>query len=110
MQFNTLIGDMGTFLSGGQKQHVLLARALYSNPLILFLDEATSHLDLENEAFINHSIRASGLTPILIAPRQETVEICDEIINQDNAEKNKNISITNIKALNNCFYCNTVSA
>ena len=43
------IGDMGTVLSGGQKQQVLLARALYKKPKIFFLDEATSHLDVARE-------------------------------------------------------------
>ena len=50
MRYETLIGDMGTVLSGGQKQRVLLARALYKRPKILFLDEATSHLDVARES------------------------------------------------------------
>ena len=49
MTYNSLVGDMGSSLSGGQKQRVLLARALYREPSILFLDEGTAHLDLENE-------------------------------------------------------------
>ena len=56
MQYNTLVGDMGTVFSGGQKQRILLARALYRQPRILFLDEATSHLDLVNERFVNESV------------------------------------------------------
>jgi ATP-binding cassette, subfamily B, bacterial CvaB/MchF/RaxB len=49
MTYNSLVGDMGSSLSGGQKQRLLLARALYRQPRILFLDEGTAHLDLENE-------------------------------------------------------------
>src|SRR4029077_20941071 len=49
MGYQTLVGDMGSSLSGGQKQRVLLARALYKKPKILALDEATSHLDINNE-------------------------------------------------------------
>ncbi|MFQ5983274.1 MAG: peptidase domain-containing ABC transporter, partial [Woeseiaceae bacterium] len=49
MTLNTLVGDSGNSLSGGQQQRILLARALYRNPRMLFLDEATSHLDLDTE-------------------------------------------------------------
>src|SRR3954447_16130002 len=57
MTYNSLIGDMGTSLSGGQKQRVLLARALYRRPKILFLDEGTAHLDVDNEKTINERLR-----------------------------------------------------
>ncbi len=56
MGYETLISELGGSLSGGQKQRVLIARALYRRPAILFLDEATSHLDLDNEARINQAI------------------------------------------------------
>ena len=49
MGYATLIGDMGTAVSGGQKQRIVLARALYKQPKLLFLDEATSHLDVTRE-------------------------------------------------------------
>src|SRR5690606_36420278 len=58
MKYESLVGDMGTTLSGGQKQRILLARALYRQPKILFLDEATSHLDTRLEAVVNRNIKA----------------------------------------------------
>lgn len=80
MRYNTLVGDMGTVLSGGQKQRVLLARALYKNPRILFLDEATSHLDVGGERLVNEAIRRLRLTRIMIAHRPETVATADRVI------------------------------
>lgn len=79
MGFNTLIGDMGMALSGGQKQRVLLARALYKNPKILFLDEATSHLDVALEKAINETVRNLKVTRIIIAHRPETIRSADRI-------------------------------
>ncbi len=81
MGYQSLIGDMGTALSGGQKQRLFLARALYSNPKILFLDEATSHLDSTNESYINYRIKDLGITRVIIAHRKETVKIADRVIN-----------------------------
>ena len=80
MRFNTLISDMGSILSGGQKQRILLARALYSKPSILFLDEASSHLDAKKEKEINQSIRSLGITVVMIAHRKETIMIADRVI------------------------------
>lgn len=74
MQYNTLVGDMGTSLSGGQKQRIVLARALYRAPRILFMDEATSHLDVENESLVNNHIKQLAITRVLVAHRPETVE------------------------------------
>jgi ATP-binding cassette, subfamily B, bacterial CvaB/MchF/RaxB len=73
MQYNTLVGDMGTNLSGGQKQRVILARALYRQPRILFMDEATSHLDVIYEAVVNQHIQQLSVTRVLVAHRPETV-------------------------------------
>jgi ATP-binding cassette subfamily B protein RaxB len=71
MAYNSLIGDMGSSLSGGQKQRVILARALYRQPSILFLDEATAHLDSSNERRISEHLRALNITRISIAHRSE---------------------------------------
>jgi ATP-binding cassette, subfamily B, bacterial CvaB/MchF/RaxB len=80
MSYGTLIGDMGTVLSGGQKQRVLVARALYRLPGILFLDEATSHLDVEREKAVNDALRAMRVTRIVIAHRPETIRAADRVI------------------------------
>lgn len=81
MGYETLIGDMGSILSGGQKQRILLARALYKRPNILFLDEATSHLDDENERLINQALKLINITQIIVAHRKETIKMADRIIN-----------------------------
>jgi len=80
MRYNTLVGDMGTVLSGGQKQRVLLARALYKQPKVLFLDEATSHLDVEREYRVNSAIRKLNITRVIIAHRPETIRTADRVI------------------------------
>jgi len=80
MQYNTLVGDMGTVLSGGQKQRILLARALYREPTILFLDEATSHLDIARERSVNEAVRGLKLTRIIVAHRPETIASADRVI------------------------------
>lgn len=79
MEYNSLVGDMGTSLSGGQKQRVLLARALYKKPKILFLDEATSHLDVKLESIVNQAIKQLNITRIIIAHRPETIRSADRI-------------------------------
>ena len=80
MGYHSLIGDMGTTLSGGQKQRVILARALYRQPRILFLDEATSHLDVERERLVNEAVRQLKLTKVIIAHRPETIASADRVL------------------------------
>lgn len=84
MGYQTLVGDMGNILSGGQKQRILLARALYRKPKILFLDEATSHLDVIKEKEINDMIKSLNITRIIIAHRPETIASVDRIITLNN--------------------------
>lgn len=79
MQYNTLVGDMGASISGGQKQRILLARALYKNPKILFMDEATSHLDRSNENQINQHIKRLEITRIVVAHRPETIRSANRV-------------------------------
>lgn len=80
MGYRSLIGDMGSSLSGGQKQRVILARALYRNPLLLFLDEATSHLDVKRERQVNEAVRGLKLTKVIVAHRPETIASADRVL------------------------------
>lgn len=80
MGYHSLIGDMGAALSGGQKQRVLLARALYRNPQLLFLDEATSHLDVACEQRVSSAVRNLDLTRVIIAHRPETISSADRVL------------------------------
>lgn len=87
MMYETLIGDMGSALSGGQKQRIILARALYREPKILFLDEASSHLDIDNERIINKHLKKMNITKIMVAHRQETLTSADRVVYLDNQQK-----------------------
>ena len=80
MGYHTLIGDMGTSISGGQKQRLLLARALYKRPKILLLDEATSALDVDRERLVNQAVRQLHLTRVIVAHRPETIASANRVI------------------------------
>ncbi|WP_447938972.1 peptidase domain-containing ABC transporter [Pseudoxanthomonas mexicana] len=80
MGYHSLIGDMGSSLSGGQKQRIILARALYRHPKLLFLDEATSHLDVMKERLVNDAVKALSLTKVIVAHRPETIASADRVL------------------------------
>ncbi|MEM7278537.1 MAG: peptidase domain-containing ABC transporter [Pseudomonadota bacterium] len=80
MGFETPVGDLGSALSGGQVQRLLLARALYRKPRLLFLDEASSHLDGKAQALIFESLRKFPMSIVSIAHRQETLAFADRVV------------------------------
>ncbi len=80
MGYQSLVGDMGNVFSGGQVQRLLLARALYREPKILFLDEATSHLDALSEQLVSNSVRNLPMTKIVVAHRQSTIKGADQVL------------------------------
>jgi len=87
MGYESLIGELGSGISGGQKQRLFIARALYRRPSILFMDEATSHLDLENEAMINKAISSLKITRIIVAHRPSTIASADRVIDLNSLVK-----------------------
>jgi ATP-binding cassette subfamily B protein len=82
LKFNTKIGAAGNGISGGQRQRLLIARAIYKNPRYIFFDEATSALDAENEKKIHDNLQAffKGKTVLIIAHRLSTVKNAEQII------------------------------
>ena len=81
-KYNTIVGERGLKLSGGEKQRVAIARAVLKNPSILFFDEATSALDTNTEKEINKNLNkiSQGKTTLIIAHRLSTVSNADKII------------------------------
>lgn len=81
-QLDTMIGERGARMSGGQRQRMGIARALYRQPSLLVLDEATSSLDLVTEAAMAHTLESLGrsITKVIIAHRLTTVRECDRIL------------------------------
>lgn len=80
MGYDTPVGFLGSTLSAGQQQRVLLARALYAQPAVLVLDEATSHLDVRREAAVVEALRGLAMTRVVVAHRRETIASADRVV------------------------------
>jgi ATP-binding cassette subfamily B protein len=82
LKLNTKIGRAGNGISGGEKQRITIARAIYKNPQFIFFDEATSSLDAKNEKTIYENLQNfyKGKTVVVVAHRLSTVKNADQIV------------------------------
>jgi ATP-binding cassette subfamily B protein len=99
LKYNTKVGRDGVGLSQGQKQRILIARAVYKNPKFIFLDEATNSLDASNERAIVEKLNTfyKGRTVVVVAHRLSTVKNADQIIVLDKGkvvETGNHLSLT----------------
>jgi ATP-binding cassette, subfamily B, bacterial len=106
MGYNTKIGQEGVGLSQGQKQRILIARAIYKQPDFLFFDEATNALDANNEKVIMENMESfySGRTVVVVAHRLSTVKNADQIVVLDKGEIVENGTHTDLIKLKGHYY------
>lgn len=106
LNYNTKIGGAGTGISAGQRQRILIARAVYKNPNYLFFDEATSALDANNEKEINDKLQEfyTNKTVVIIAHRLSTVKNADQIIVLDKGEMKEQGTHTSLIEKKGIYY------
>jgi ATP-binding cassette subfamily B protein RaxB len=80
MGYDSLIGDMGSSLSMGQQQRLLMARALYRKPKILFLDEGTAHVDALSEKTIMQNLKSLDITVVYVTHNESILEYADKTV------------------------------
>ena len=103
--YNTVVGERGVRLSGGQLQRISLARALIKDPDILILDEATSALDINSEQYIQNTLKNiySSKTIVAIAHRLSTIQTADKIFVIKNGSLKEEGNFNSLIELNGLF-------
>lgn len=104
MGLHTVVSESGGTISGGQQQRILIARAIMSNPSVLYFDEATSALDNLTQAKVCESLEKRHMTRMVIAHRLSTVQNCDRIIVLDKGKVVEEGTFEQLMALNGLFY------
>lgn len=103
MGMQTVISEGSTNIFGGQRQRILIARALAAKPSILILDEATSALDNRTQAIVTKSLNERNVTRIVVAHRLSTIQDCDRIIVLDKGKIVESGTFDELVALNGIF-------
>ena len=103
--FDTVVGERGHRLSGGEKQRLAIARLLLKAPRIVVLDEATAHLDSENEALVQQALATAlkDRTSIVIAHRLSTIRAADQILVLDDGQIKERGRHDELLALNGIY-------
>ena len=107
MQMHTVISEGGGGFSGGQKQRLMIARAIVHKPRILFLDEATSALDNKTQAIVTESMNRLAATRIVIAHRLSTIVGADRICYLEQGELKEQGTFDELMAKDGLFAAST---